>query len=386
MLSAVDPVGPTARVERILALDVLRGFALLGVFAVNASVSARPLEEAAATPDGPLAEELAWVLLSGVFVSKFVALFSLLFGMGLALQCRRLVAREGSDRRYLRRLAWLAVLGLLHGFLLFEGDILLLYAVAGALVYRVRRRSPAFLVRAALAVFLFGLALEAAYGSELLAADPAHAALVARAHAPEHATLALVLRVRALEYVGWLWLSAITLFDWQVVALFLLGAALVERGWLQAGRERLARVALAGLVTGTLLELAALVTRGARAQALLFAVGSVALALGYAGAVAWGVHAGRLPRLQRALAAVGRTALSSYVAQSVLLNVLFQPFALALWDELSRWTVLALVAALFALQVALAGLWLRRFELGPLEWLWRRLTYGAGVPGPARAS
>lgn len=374
---------PTAPAERIGALDVLRGFALFGVFMVNASVVARPFAEAVAPPDAG-SELVAWVLLNGVFVTKFVALFSLLFGMGLVLQCTRIEARGESARLYLRKLGWLGCFGLMHGCLLFEGDILLPYALFGLVLFFLRRRSPAFLIRAALLVYLAGLVLEALVALEPQAlADPELEALEARAHAG--GSLALLVRVRTLQYAGWLFLSSVTLFNAQVLALFFLGAALMKLGWLEGPPARFRRTAFAGLLAGALLELCALLlhdaqSAGARvASQLLFALGALALAGGYAGAVVAAVRASRFPRVQRALAAAGRTALTGYVAQSVLMNLVFQPFGLDLWNELSRWEVLALVGFLYGLQVGAAVLWLEHFEQGPLEWVWRRVTYGRPV-------
>ncbi len=377
-------VVPTADQERILALDVLRGFALFGVFVVNASISSRPFREAVELPvDAPPSETLAWILLNGAFVTKFVALFSILFGVGLVLQCQRIVARGRSPRLYLRRLAWLAVFGLLHGCLLYEGDILFPYALAGSLLFWLRDRSPNSLLRLALAVYLVGLTLEALGALQPFPEDPELDALVARAH--QEGSLAFVVRVRAFVYAGWLWVSSGTHFNWQVVALFLLGAALMKRGWLQGGRKRFRKTAIAGLASGTALEVACYALHesggaGARvASAILFAIGSLCLAAGYAGAVVWAVDAGLLPRVQRALAAVGRMALTNYVLQSLFMNVLFQSFGLGLWSKLTRWQVFGIVCALFAAQVAFSSLWLRAFAMGPLEWLWRRLTYGKEV-------
>ncbi len=375
---------PTTESERIRVLDVLRGFALFGVLVVNASISARPFVEAVEMPAGaPRSEQIAWAVLNGAFVTKFVALFSFLFGMGLVLQCQRLVARRESPRLYLRRLGWLALFGLLHGCLLFEGDILFPYAVAGWILFLLRNRSVRFLVCTALGIYAIGLALEAWSALAPVPDDPEFEALIARAH--EQGPLALLLQVRAIEYFWWLVLSSVTLFNWQVLALFLLGAAVMKRAWPQGEAGRFRRTAIVGLAAGVPLELAALLLQredSAAAQVastLSFSIGSLFLAVGYAGTVALVVRAELFPRLERALAAVGRTALTNYVGQSVLMNVLFLPFGLGLWNELSRWQVILVVSALFALQVALSALWLRRFAMGPLEWVWRRLTYGRGV-------
>ena len=368
--------------ERILSLDVLRGFALYGVFIVNAAVSARPFAEAIAAPlDGPRTELLAWAILNGVFVTKFVAIFSLLFGMGLVLQCDRIAAKDESAKIYRRRLGWLALFGVLHGCLLFEGDILLPYAVIGAVLFLLRERSTRFWLACAVCAYAVGLALEAFVATLPFPEDPALDEVIQRAH--DAGPLSLLIRVRVTEYLGWLFVSSITMFNWQVLSLFFVGAAVMRHGLLAPRHSGLhKRVALLGWLIGTSLELAALFLHGEEPSpwndalgAIAFSLGCVFLAGGYVGTVLWIVRVGRLPRLQRALAAVGRTALSNYLAQSVLMNVLFYWFGLGLYESVSRMGVLALVSTLFALQMLLSLWWLRRFRMGPAERLWRRLTY-----------
>ena len=97
--------------------------------------------------------------------------------------------------------------------------------------------------------------------------------------------------------------------------------------------------------------------------------------LGYAGLVAVAVHRGWLSALQRGLACVGRTALTNYIAQSVLMNLMFYWFGLNLYGELNGLEVMGLVTLLFAAQVLASVAWLSRFRMGPLEWAWRRATY-----------
>ncbi|MEO1370631.1 MAG: DUF418 domain-containing protein, partial [Acidobacteriota bacterium] len=179
----------------------------------------------------------------------------------------------------------------------------------------------------------------------------------------------------------------------HVLALFCLGAAAMKLGLLGADRRSLhGRLAINGLVAGLVLEASAIGlwlhtdfapgAAGALAT-LLHEVGSLVLAAGYLGAVLWLVH--RSPKrapgpIQAPLAAVGRTALTSYLGQSVVFNLLFPHWGLGLWSQLGRPTLIALAALIFLAQAAVATLWLRRFSMGPCEWLWRWGTYGARPP------
>ncbi|MEM8997000.1 MAG: DUF418 domain-containing protein, partial [Acidobacteriota bacterium] len=204
---------------------------------------------------------------------------------------------------------------------------------------------------------------------------------------------ALTLGVRAGQYLIWLGLSSIISFNWHVLALFCLGAAAMKLELLGADRRSLhGRLAALGVTAGLLLEAAAVVlwlrtgfSPGAvdALATVLHEVGSLVLAAGYLGAVLWLVHraAGRPPGpIQTPLAAVGRTALTSYLGQSAVFNLLFPFWGLGLWSRLDRPTLIALSAVIFLAQAAVATLWLRRYAMGPCEWLWRWGTYGARPP------
>ena len=164
------PLGPVKERERIVALDVLRGFALLGIFMVNMQFFAMPFGELI-SPDfydgASIGDVLAWGFVKAFFEYKFISLFSLLFGAGLIIQMTRAEAR---GRRfvplYLRRLLVLAVIGLVHGFGLWYGDILFVYACAGLVVFLCRRWRPKtmLIIAGAIVGFFSGVQLLAAVG------------------------------------------------------------------------------------------------------------------------------------------------------------------------------------------------------------------------------
>lgn len=390
--------------ERLVVLDVLRGFALFGVLIVNLPFAALPSEWALAPVEGaasPLRELVPWAIVKAFGETKLVSIFSLLFGIGLVLQIGRAEARGSSTTFYLRRLGILAVIGLLHGLLLWFGDILLPYAIAGFVLYLLRHQSPRRLVALAIPLFLVGILLSAgvtvldpgasAGGGEklsLLGFKGTWGELEARAW--QDGLWQLTFTVRAIEYVAWLFISSLISFNWHVMALFLLGAALMKQGALERRhRRRHGQLAVVGWIVGLVLEGVAiswwLVSDFAPglaglAPTLLHEVGSLVLAAGYVGTVAWMVHGGLGKWLYPPLAAVGRTALSCYLGQSVAFNLLFPWYGLGLWGELDRLQLLILGCGLFALQAVLAMLWLHRFTMGPLEWLWRWATYGVRPP------
>lgn len=378
---------PVRSSERIAALDVLRGFALWGVFLVNFAYTQGP---SSVTPGERFYALELWasVLLSGLFETKFVTLFSLLFGMGLVLQMGR-----GKDRgvpmtrRYLRRLGLLCATGLVHGCLLFEGDILFVYSLAGFVLLACHAMPLRRLLLLGLSFLAIGLVLSlfwSAYGTSGLGPDPDSAQ--AMTEGPLWFTL--LHRAKSFAFVQVVFL--LSSFDWRVLAMFFFGALLMRSKALDAEQRSLqGRVACWGVGLGVLLESYAqwvmsagwsapvgLASPSTPLSTLAHEFGSLGLGFGLGASVVWCVNTGRCPRLCAWLGALGRMALSHYLLQSVLMNVVLVWFGFGLWGELSRLQGMGLVCVLFWLQLVLSVLWSRCFAYGPAEWLWRWGTYG----------
>jgi uncharacterized protein len=385
---------PTRSGERIVALDVLRGFALFGVFLANASASARPFEEAIAPPPpgAPVLETLAWFGVQALVFNKFVALFSLLFGMGLVLQMQRAAAAgRAFVGVYLRRLAILAGMGLAHGCLLFEGDILFVYSLVALALLLCRNLGPRALCSLALVPLCVGTLLDVLVSVlEFDGMDAAAKAYDEQLHRAKQAgPLGTFLAYRVTEYANWLFISSVISFNWRVAALFFFGAAAMKARLLEDRHATLhLRLMKFALPLGVAAEVGAVAFLKGREGVdlvpgvLLSEYGSLVLSAGYAGAVLTLVRTGTFGRLQRGLASVGRTALTNYLAQSVLMNAFFFYFGLGLYDRVSRAAVLALVTVAFAAQIGISVLWMRRFSIGPFEWVWRSLTYRKIIRGP----
>lgn len=404
-------VGPTAPGQREPVLDLLRGIALLGILLINIEYmrtssfySAFVGEPAASTTatDAVVQFGMGWLA-----AGKFLSMFALLFGIGAAIIAERAVRAGRSPRRLLaRRYGLLVLLGLAHMVLLFPGDILFLYGLTGlALLAFVGVRSRTALrwgvglvtVMALLFGALTGLA---AFAPELPEDDPAVAAQQAFfADLEEQAVSAHtegsyrdVVVANAIES-ALLQSGQLVLLPW-VLGLFLLGFAVGKAGVLgdlAAQRPLLRRVAGWGLGLGLPVNLllgpvgplwgGATLQQGVENPELLVVVavvqllGAPLLASGYlAGAALLALRFGA----PRRLAAVGRMALSAYLAQSVLALIVFAGFGL--YGTLGSAEALAVVVAIWALLLLICPWWLRRFRYGPVEWLWRSATYGARQP------
>ncbi len=407
---------PTSPKQRLLVLDVLRGFALLGILIMNIQGFAMPFAayfNPAVYGDLTGINRLVW-LLSHVFADqKFMTIFSMLFGAGIIMITSKLEGRgESSLGLFMRRNFWLLIFGLVHAYLLWAGDILVAYAVCGFIVYWFRNLQPKWLILLGIlalavhaAIMTMGaLSLQYAppeISAELTADWQPPQALVDAEVAAYLGSWSQQFAARAAEsasvHTGGLFLWAI----WRAGGLMLIGMALYKWGVLTGRRDKrfYRRLAIVGLGIGLpLVTLGALLNMNSG-----FAVGfayfgpgyqfnywaSILVSLGYIGAVTYGVQAGWLPGLQRRLAAVGRTALSNYFLQTILATSIFYGFGLGLFGGIERWGQLIIVFAIWAVQLIISPLWLKAFLFGPAEWLWRSLSYmkwqPMHIPQPERA-
>jgi uncharacterized protein len=359
---------PLAGADRLAAIDILRGIALFGVMAINLVFEFRvSIFLEFLSPDrtaAPLDLMVGRVLDQAIQLKAF-ALFSLLFGVGLAIQFDRLPANRRAVL-LLRRLVVLLAIGLVHLTLIWNGDILTEYALAGLVVqpflfgprWLVGISSLAFL-SFYLSGYLFRLVppfdkfwiaqhvIEATrvYGtgglSEILSFQLAELAAIAPLH---------------------VWIFPRTL------ALFLLGAFVWRTGVLQRASEHISLIVGAGLV-------ALVLTIGASEW-----LATVTLALAYACFIIAAASTPLGARLLGWAAPLGRMAFTNYLMQSLIFGGVFYGYGLGLFGKLGAATALAFGLAVYVAQAIISGWWLARFNFGPIEWLWRSLMYGRSQP------
>ena len=477
--------GPVPESQRLGMLDLLRGFALLGIFMVNMQFFTMVFS-AFMKPDvfgdAPWTDVLAWGFVKTFFEYKFISLFSVLFGAGMVVQMTRAKAKgRPFVPTYLRRMVVLALIGLIHGFLLWYGDILFIYSIVGTalLVARNWRPRTMFITAGSIIAFFFiaqltiGLILYARIGgfhadtdadsrAETVAAadqdeppfdpladaadpdpepsssdpadpdDPTNAEeepesppwseenpelaqrfpwlaamrdsgfnvlsegwVTAETAAYKEGPYSSALAFRSLTYVILVLFSAVS-YGWRVLATFLIGAALMKLGFfaVSAGRWH-RRLFFIGMGFGIPAELAhtVLIYAGAGKRvdlamlgATLHEPGSLAVCLGLVGAAGMIISSGTLPKLVRAISAVGRLALSNYLLQTVMATFLMYSWGLGYFGEVPRPWQVALVLVIYALQIPLSVLWLRFFTIGPMEWIWRSLTYNKRQPMRRRST
>ena len=405
---AGEPPGlrPTSAGERIATVDVLRGLAVLGILLVNvelfrggdvyALLAGRPVDHEGV--DATVQFAVGWLA-----YGKFLSAFALLFGLGAAMMSRRAVADPagGLGRGLLaRRYAVLAVLGVAHMVLLFSGDILLLYALAGLVLLAFVGLRPGVLaawaagIGVTFSVLLVGLVglVELALGEldEAATADPG---LIERVEAIERAFTTGGLVEQTVARAGealWLQPSQLMLLPW-VLALFLTGLAAGRAGLHRRLDEpwvgRLAAVVVpvgllvnlpigllgpAGLAVAASDEQVGVATVVAGTGAYL--LGAPLLSIGYLATAAWLCRSARVRALLLPVRRLGRMALTGYLLQSLLATGFF--VWLGFYGRLGPAASMLVVLAIWVLIATFASAWLARFDKGPVEWAWRRLSYG----------
>lgn len=398
---------PVGTKERIDLLDVLRGFALCGILFANMPIFmgyAFMTDEARAALPFPAADHATTFLTHFLVEGKFYSLFSLLFGIGFSVQ---LLRARNDDKSflpyYMRRLAILLFIGLLHLVLLWTGDILASYAACGFILLLFRRVSERTLLGWAAGLLLLPVLQ---YAVVMLAGGGLHPGTpfeIAGMHVRQRLGLFEAgTRMDTMQGGYWLWLKAnvagaffrySNLFYsgrfFKVLAMFLLGFYVGRRQIVQrldAHRPLLRKLLTVGLVVGIPcnLVLAWLMERGddfpatrlGLAQAVVYAVGVVPLCLAYAAAFSLAWQQPAWQKRLRVFSPLGKMALTNYLLQTVLSLLLFNGFGLGLAGRVGPFAGVGLLLLVLAFEWVFSRWWLSRYQFGPAEWLWRSLTYG----------
>lgn len=383
---------PMAAVERIEAIDIIRGFALFGVLWMNLYEQVGLVMPYGALDHLPTAQLDRWVGAASQWLmqGKAQALFSLLFGFGFANIISRLDARGASPAIFLRRIAVLLVFGLIDIFLLWIGDILTAYAVMGFFLYFTRNWPTRLLVLVGLPVAVLGLPLLQL--GILLIWDGNWWWLPLWDEGMEIRSVlfrgsdypAYVAELWRATWTEWWTTPALFPYLAQIFGRFLLGSWVFRKGWLghvAAHRQVFARTALIALPAGLLL--AGFDTAVAQFEIMprwtgqaVNQLATLVLAVGYGAGIVLLHLQGRFAALFNGLQAVGRMALSNYLTQSLFYLFAVYGFGLGLMAWLGATLSLLLAVGFFAVQIGFSLWWLSRYRFGPLEWLWRWLTYG----------
>jgi uncharacterized protein len=402
----ITPVQPG---QRILTLDILRGFAIFGILLVNMQFfnhSALTYVMGLGKPTGTL-DQLARWFIAFFAEGKFYSTFAFLFGLGMAIQYSR--AQEKGVRFvpfYLRRLFVLFIIGLMHAYLFWVGDILILYSVLGVvLLLFFRNRQPRTLLIWTIIFLIVPLLLNGALfaltelakmspgGEEMMTeilAEQARRFQSVGAQADQvyaTGTFAEITRQRVRDmnfmYMTWPFMA------FNVLAMFVLGLYAGQRRIFDVtpdNRSLIRQVLIWGLIVGVIGNLLYVVAgesanRSIPSPQLLVSLagqtfGAPALSLFYMAGLAFLAENPVWQRRLTPLVYVGRMAITNYLLQTVICTTLFYGYGFGFYGRIGLAAGILLTLVIYLLQIPFSVWWLNRFRFGPLEWLWRSLTYG----------
>ncbi len=391
----INPTDPRARIRPV---DMVRGFALFGVLLVNMYNFG-----AYATEWDGVFDRTSFTVMHSVFETKSWRLFSLLFGFGFALQMLKAETQAASLGFYFRRLVILLLIGMAHT-LFYDGDILALYAALGILLLVFRKletRILLALVVLLLAVSPIGNAIfSAEQGTLELPTETAPTLAERRVGHPYLGTVNEVITVNATEMLRIIWKNPLgPESSIAVFAMFLLGLYVGRRRILHDIPQHLPLIRKAcywGLCVGIASAVAEWllgyqfgysVFRGNTAPTgirfvgdILFVYGSTALAVGYGAGIVLLAHGRKWMSVLRLLENLGKMALTVYLSGTLMFTILFYGYGFGLYGTIPRIWQMGFVVAVVAFQLWFSPIWLQRFRFGPVEWLWRSLTYWKRQP------
>lgn len=390
--------GPAPETNRLIAVDMLRGLAVLGLMLVHIFVFSQPMDSVDPRYGLDYAGANApFIWIQAVLgVGNFIFLFSMLFGASVLFfdgKHDEPGLKAGAWLWY-QRMFWLAVIGGLHGVLLFFGDILLSYALCGMLgLWWVRNLSARHLMwigAGAYALSLIAYLLMTLLMAFLETNEPEMMAEFSQMQIDGHVGSFLEgVRFRVLHIAQMMAMFPFMIF-WGLAGTMLIGLGLAKQGVLTGQKSTgfYLKLSVISLGIGLPLSIAAFAWLQAGdfssyRSAVWFPVSlllSVPMALGYLGLVMLMARSPLFKPVQIALAAVGRMAMSNYLLHSIIGAVIFHGWALGYFQQLQFPELAWILLGTWAVNVLFSLVWLHFFRFGPAEWLWRSLTYRKRQP------
>jgi uncharacterized protein len=390
---------PITLQARLLNIDIIRGIALLGIllmniqaFSMNFSAYSNP------TSFGDLTGINLYIYyFSHIFADqKFMTIFSVLFGVGIVLMAENIERKGGNPGKvHYKRMFILAAFGLLHAYLLWFGDILFPYALAGMIAYTARKKSVKFLLITAflsigfcsLVMFLISLAIPMMEEADLQT--------MIAIWAPTQEMIDKDILVNQASWLGQMehrnfmaskMQTNVLFYMFRIVGLMMIGMALFKLDFFgkRFSNKRLVISAVITLALGLIL-----VITGNQANfdsdwgldSMLSGIqpnywGSILMAYSYMSLLVVFCRSSVLIKLKSLLANVGKMALTNYLSHTLICGFIFYGWGLGYYGSFDRSEMLLVVIGVWLFQLFFSNFWMTRFQFGPFEWLWRSMTYG----------
>lgn len=399
---------PTSATERIQVIDSLRGFAILGILMVNTLYFSMPIFSMMTGGEhfpGTGNAIATWVV-RFFAESKFYSLFSLLFGLGAGVLYSRTIAKQKKFAPFFgRRLLVLLFIGLFHAVILWSGDILVVYAVLGFLLVLFDKAKPRTLLIWFFVLAAIPLLINAFFTGAIVLwkMSPGGASAAAETFSKQNEIIQKMVNNAIAVYSGTNWFQMLNMrlkelvfmyrglifFGWNVLSMFILGLWFwrTERFQkLEINYRFFRNLMWVGFILGIAGNLVyaglrgeinlAIPTPKGLIAAVGITIGAPAMCLFYLSLITrlstekWG------RKLVQPFAAVGRTALSNYLLQTLVFTTLFNGYGFGLYGKVGPAVCLGMTFAMYVIQVFISNWWVKNYRFGPAEWVWRSLTYG----------
>ena len=404
MQQTLQPVSEQARFE---SLDLIRGIAVLGILIMNINTFSNVFAyymNPYIYGEPSQVDLITWHLTHIFADQKFYTIFSMLFGAGIMLMVDRAKTKGvNAGGVHYRRMGWLVLFGLVHGYVIWFGDILTTYAVTGLWVYlfAINSQPKTKIIVGTVLIFLLAL-LMWAMGFAMEFMPEADRAQMSEMFYPSHdlineetkayqGSFLDQLQHRLMFYSQNLANAIILIGPMRIGGGMLIGMALYQLGILTAEKDNRFywKMATITLLTGFAFlayDSQQLTTNNFNFSSLwnsftlINGLGSALIALGYIALFCLWFKSNTWVWLKKKFIAVGRMAFTNYLTQSLIATFIFYNHGLGLFNQLQRHEQYYIVAGIFILQLVWSDWWLKRYHFGPLEWLWRTLTYGTKQP------
>ena len=388
-------------------LDIIRGVAVLGMLVMTIQSFAMP-EVASINPttfERLSGNDLYVWIVSHVFSDqKFLGIFSMLFGASIVMlsQKARKEHLRSTDLQY-KRFVYLGIFGLVHAYLLYYGDVLLMYAICGLLMFIFRSKKTSTQLRAGILLLAIGSAISLLLGYSVELWEPGEyetrsaeiwnppSSVLAEEIEGYHSNWERQILTRAPQAFATQTTGFIFHYFWRIAGMMLLGMALYKRRVFKGKQSKkyYVKMVVYGIGIGLPLVVAGVFLNfqynwdfriSYFFTSQLNYWGSVLMSIGYVGIIVLFCKASTRSFLAKRLADVGRMSLSNYLFQSIICGIIFYGHGFNLFGDLDRSAQAVFVLAIWVVNIAFSGIWLKYFQFGPFEWLWRSLTYGKVQP------
>ncbi|MGI2327446.1 DUF418 domain-containing protein [Planococcus sp. YIM B11945] len=380
---------PVALTERVEAIDLMRGFALLGILLINMLTFHSPLSyvDPYSYFDQPWDSEI-YAFIDIFIQASFYPLFSMLFGYGLGIQFLRAEARRQPFMPMaVKRLLVLLAFGIIHAFLIWYGDILITYAIMGLLLLGMIRLPSKMLLGLGAVIYILPHLLILLLMFVAVAANPNFYTGIQEVQSSIDAysagTFADIFSQRLSD-----WLYSNGPFNFVILIVTILPflmAGVAAAKWQLIERTKQYRklwvfLAVGSLAIGLLLKATPYFIDNNYAFVYLQDIfGGPLLALGYASIITLIAQSGGVRKVLQPIAKAGRMSLTTYIAQSIIATFIFYSYGLGLYGKVDLLTGTLIAAGIFVIQLIFAEVWFMKFSKGPLEMIWRRWTYGKNI-------